>query len=77
MEQEKQLSAENNKGDKNSPQASSGRTDLGNTGQSVKKEARQPGGAENAAGAKENEQDKHQTNIGSQPLPTDLIDKGD
>ena len=67
----------NKEGDKNSPQPSSGRTDQGSTTQSVKKEASQPGGSENVAGAKETDIEPHQSNIGSKPIPTDLIDKGD
>jgi hypothetical protein len=67
----------NKSGDKDSPQASGGTSGLGSTEQSVKKEAGEPGGGQNAAGADENASESHESKIGSQPIPSDQIDKGD
>lgn len=63
-------------GDKSSPMASAGKTDVDYTTENLKKETGQPGGEENAAGKNSN-QETPETRIGSKPLPDEKLNKGE
>jgi hypothetical protein len=75
---ESAMEGEEVKDDKQSPMSSGGGSDLGSTSQRTKKNASQPGGPENAAGTDEKtDQDHYQAKIGSGPVPTDSINRGE